>query len=86
MNIGIVSRLQCDVGVSCIQHAFSGVMAQCYVYQNPSLFPILFLQSLYVPFNYWYVASPVCIYLQHSRTDFNQCAYIIHACGMCYTL
>ena len=47
----------CDVGVSLhskIHPLFmkysNGTSTQCYAYQYPSLFPVLFLQSLYVPF------------------------------------
>ena len=29
----------------------NGIRTQCHVYQYSSLFPVLFLQSLYVPFN-----------------------------------
>ena len=47
----------CDVGVSLhskIQPLFmkysNGTSTQCHAYRYPSLFPVLFLQSLYVPF------------------------------------
>ena len=46
----------CDVGVSLhskIHPLFmkysNGTSTQCHAYQYPSLFPVLFLQSLYVP-------------------------------------
>ena len=29
----------------------NGIRTQCHVYQYSSLYPVLFLQSLYVPFN-----------------------------------
>ena len=38
----------CDVDVSL--HS-NGTITQCYAYHYPSLFLVLFLQSLYVPFN-----------------------------------
>ena len=46
----------CDVGVSLNSKthplfiAMAQVHMQCYAYHYPSLFPVLFLQSLYVPF------------------------------------
>ena len=47
----------CDVGVSLhskIHPLFmkysNDTSTQCHAYQYPSLFPVLFLQSLYVPF------------------------------------
>ena len=48
----------CDVGVSLnskthplfMQYS-NGTSTQCYAYHYPSLFPVLFLQSLYAPFN-----------------------------------
>ena len=47
----------CDVGVSLHSKTHSlfmkysnGTSTQCYAYHYPSLFPVLFLQSLYVPF------------------------------------
>ena len=48
----------CDVGVSLnskthplfMQYS-NGTSTQCYAHHYPSLFPVLFLQSLYVPFN-----------------------------------
>ena len=47
----------CDVGASLhskIHPLFmkysNGTSTQCHAYQYPSLFPVLFLQSLYVPF------------------------------------
>ena len=47
----------CDVGVSlhCKTHPLfmkysNSTSTQCYAYHYPSLFPVLFLQSLYVPF------------------------------------
>ena len=49
----------CDVGVSLhskIRPLFmkysNGTSTQCHAYQYPGLFPVLFLQSLYVPFNF----------------------------------
>ena len=48
----------CDVDVSLHSKTHSllmkysnGTITQCYAYHYPSLFPVLFLQSLYVPFN-----------------------------------
>ena len=48
----------CDVGVSLNSKTHplfmkysNGTSTQCYAYHYPSLFPVLFLQSLYVPFN-----------------------------------
>ena len=47
----------CDVGVSLHSKTHplfmkysNGTSTQCYAYHYPSLFPVLFLQSLYVPF------------------------------------
>ena len=47
----------CDVGVSLHSKTHplfmkysNGTITQCYAYHYPSLFPVLFLQSLYVPF------------------------------------
>ena len=47
----------CDVGVSLNSKTHplfmkysNGTSTQCYAYHYPSLFPVLFLQSLYVPF------------------------------------
>ena len=47
----------CDVGVSLhskihplFEKYINGRSTQCHAYQYPSLFPVLFLQSLYVPF------------------------------------
>ena len=57
------------MGVSCIQRSCSIVMAyaQCHVYhQYLSLFPVLFLQSLYVPFNSTNF-SFTCIYIPFDR-------------------
>ena len=49
----------CDVGVSLnsMTHPLfkkysNGTSTQCYAYHYPSLFPVLFLQSLYVPFEF----------------------------------
>ena len=46
----------CDVGVSLHSNTHplfmkynNGTSTQCYAYHYPSLFPVLFLQSLYVP-------------------------------------
>ena len=48
----------CDVGVSLNSKTHplfmkysNGTSTQCHAYHYPSLFPVLFLQSLYVPFN-----------------------------------
>ena len=48
----------CDVGVSLLSKTSAvhevwsnGTSAQCLVHLHPTLFPVLFLQSLYVPFN-----------------------------------
>ena len=48
----------CDVGVSLNSETHplfmkysNGTSTQCYAYHYPSLFPVLFLQSLYVPFH-----------------------------------
>ena len=48
----------CDVGVSLNSKTHplfmkysNGTSTQYYAYHYPSLFPVLFLQSLYVPFN-----------------------------------
>ena len=50
----------CDVGVSLHSKTHplfmkysNGTSTQCYAYHNPSLFPVLFLQSLYVPFEFF---------------------------------
>ena len=47
----------CDVGVSLHSKTHplfmkysNSTSTQCYAYHYPSLFPVLFLQSLYVPF------------------------------------
>ena len=47
----------CDVGVSLHSKTHplfmkysNGTITQCYAYLYPSLFPVFFLQSLYVPF------------------------------------
>ena len=47
----------CDVGVSLNSKTHplfmkysNGTSTQCYAYHYPSLFPVLFLRSLYVPF------------------------------------
>ena len=63
----------CDVGVSLhskIHPLFmkysNGTSTQCHAYQYPSLFPVLFLQSLYVPFNsrnFFIYLSPLFFYL-----------------------
>ena len=49
----------CDVGVSLNSKTHplfmkysNGTSTQCYAYHYPSLFPVLFLQSLYVPFQF----------------------------------
>ena len=48
----------CDVDVSLHSKTHpllikycNGTITQCYAYHYPSLFPVFFLQSLYVPFN-----------------------------------
>ena len=54
MAIGIrVTMLSCYVGVSAFQDTSTVHVAQyrlCYAYHYPSLFPLRFLESLYVPF------------------------------------
>ena len=67
------SIVTCDVGV--LLHSKTpplfvkyrnGTSAQCYAYQYPSLFPVLFLQSLYVHFHLLYMhAVPCYIKLTH---------------------
>ena len=49
----------CDVGVSLNSKTYplflkysNGTSTQCYAYHYLSLFPVLFLQSLYVPFSF----------------------------------
>ena len=58
----------CDVGVSLNSKTHplfmkysNGISTQCYAYHYPSLFPVLFLQSLYVPFcNIIGIAKVLC--------------------------
>ena len=52
----------CDVGVSRYSKTHplfmkysNGTSTQCYAYHYPSLFPVLFLQSLYVPLNFSFI-------------------------------
>ena len=56
-RVGTDQIVTCDVGVSLhskIHPLFmkysNGTITLCHAYQYPSLFPVLFLQSLYVPF------------------------------------
>ena len=56
----------CDVGVSLhskIHPLFmkysNGRSTQCHAYHYPSLFPVLFLQSLYVLYNFFIYLSPL---------------------------
>ena len=61
----------CDVGVSLHSKTHplfmkysNGTSTQCYGYHYPSLFPVLFLQSLYVPFEFFIHLSPLFFLLQ----------------------
>ena len=60
----------CDVGVSLNSKTHplfmkysNGTSTQCYAYHYPSLFPVPFLQSLYVPFQF----KEFFIHLLHLR-------------------
>ena len=66
----------CDVGVSLhskIHPLFmkysNGTSTQCHAYQYPSLLPVLFLQSLYVPFLFF---SFTCLH------SFFTCFYVYY--------
>ena len=54
----------CDVDISLHSKTHSllmkysnGTITQCYAYHYPSLFPVLFLQSLYVPLNFSFITG-----------------------------
>ena len=70
----------CDVDVSLhskthplLMKYSNGTIIQCYAYHYPSLFPVLFLQSLYVPFKFkefFIHLSPLFFYLFETNCMF----------------
>ena len=64
----------CDVGLSLHSKTHplfmkysNSTSTQCYAYHYPSLFPVLFLQSLYVPFEFFIHLSPLFFYLFETK-------------------
>ena len=69
----------CDVGVSLhskIHPLFmkysNGTSTQCHAYQYPSLFRVLFLQSLFNSKNFFIYLSPLFFYLFSCLASFRQ--------------
>ena len=82
----------CDVGVSLhskthplLMKYSNGTITQCYAYHYPSLFPVLFLQSLYVPYSknfsftcphsFFYLFETNCMFITPSPPTKNFLTY-----------